>query len=98
LAAEGCVSRETYTHIKEMRSALDEIKRRKRPSAQRARATTQPPKAADVAISTIENAAGIQPTSAVASENIVAATVVLPALPSGTYGPPLLTKLAKNPT
>ena len=47
LAAEGCVSRETYTlvdtHIKEMCSALDEIKRRKRPSAQRARATTQPP-------------------------------------------------------
>ena len=44
LAAEGCVSRETYTlvdtHIKEMRSALDEIKRRKRPSARRGRATT----------------------------------------------------------
>ena len=88
LAAKGCVSRETYTlvdtHIKEMRSALDEIKRRKRPSARRGRATTQPPKAADVAISATENATGIQPTSDVASENIVATTGLLPALPSGT--------------
>ena len=88
LAAEGCVSRETYTlvdtHIKEMCSALDEIKRRKRPSARRGRATTQPPKAADVAISATENATGIQPTSDVASENIVATTGLLPALPSGT--------------
>ena len=81
-----------------MRSALDEIKRRKRPSARRGGATTQPPKAADVAISATENVTGIQPTSVVASENIVAATVLLPALPSGTYGPPLLTKLVKNHT
>ena len=43
-----------------------------------------PPKAADVAISATENATGIQPTSAVASENIVATTGLLPALPSGT--------------
>ena len=47
-------------------------------------ATTQPPKAADVAISATENATGIQPTSVVASENIVATTGLLPALPSGT--------------
>ncbi|RLN17279.1 hypothetical protein C2845_PM02G16670 [Panicum miliaceum] len=48
LAAEGCVSRETYdlmdSHIKMMCSGLNEIKKRKKPSRQRVRANAQPPR------------------------------------------------------
>ena len=71
------ISRRSALHLMKLREEKDQV------HGGHARQLS-PPKAADVAISATENATGIQPTSDVASENIVATTGLLPALPSGT--------------
>ncbi|RLN33001.1 hypothetical protein C2845_PM03G21470 [Panicum miliaceum] len=97
LAAEGCVSRETYTlmdtHIKLMHSALEEIKKRKRPRAQKRRAASQPPGGTNIPIAVAENAAENQNVSAPANdmnspsnEGFVATSAVFPTLPQASGG------------
>ena len=95
LAVEGSVSRETYdlmdSHIKMIRSALDEIKKRKRPSRQRVRANTQPTGGTIMPSVTTESAADIPAVSAPVigvhsapcSGGVIATTNVLPTVQPG---------------
>ena len=95
LAVEGSVSRETYdlmdSHIKMIRSALDEIKKRKRPSRQRVRANTQPTGGTIMPSVTTKSAADIPAVSAPVigvhsapcSGGVIATTNVLPTVQPG---------------
>jgi len=95
LAVEGSVSRETYdlmdSHIKMIHSALDEIKKRKRPSRQRVCENTQPTGGTIMPSVTTESAADIPAVSAPVigvhsapcSGGVIATTNVLPTVQPG---------------